>query len=120
MSWVVIVGKDWKTRALLRAQLLEEGLDVDAYENVGAALESLETSPALPGLFIADIASSDHPSEDFEKLAPWTPQVPAWIIADRTMIMEKGLAGRGFEMILFRPLDLSELVEQIKKRLEAP
>ncbi len=120
MAEVVLAGKEWKARALLRAQLIEEGLDVEAHESVGAALESLEPSPILPGLLIADLASSDDPSADVDQLASWTGQIPIWIIASRAMIVEKSLKGRGFEMVLFRPLDLHELVDQIKQRLDNP
>lgn len=118
MSQVLLVGKDWKARALLRAQLLEEGVDVEAYDSVFAALEDLEASPVLPALLIADLSVSDDPSAGAEELARWAAQVPIWIIASRTLIVEESLRRRGFEMILFRPVDMNELVEQIKRRLE--
>ncbi len=120
MAEVVLAGKDWKARALLRAQLIEEGLGVEAHESVGAALESLEASPGLPGLLIADLASSDNPSADADQLASWTALIPIWILASHTLIVDKSLKGRGFEMILFRPVDLRELVAQIKQRLDKP
>lgn len=104
---------------MLRAQLLEEGLDVEAHEAVASALETLESSPALPALLIADLSGSDDPATDLDILAGWSKQVPIWILASRSLIVEKNLKGRGFEMILLRPVDMSELVEQIKRRLEA-
>lgn len=117
MTQVVLIGKDWKARALLRAQLIEEGLNVEAYETVNGALESLEGSALLPGLLLADLSASEHPSADIDQLASWTKQVPIWIIASRSVITEGGLQGRGFEVILFRPVDVGELVGQIKQRL---
>jgi len=118
MSHIVIAGKDWQSRALLRAQLLDEGFDVEAHETIPEALVTLEPGTGLPDLFIADISASDDPSADVEALSAWSRKVPIWIIASRAYIIEKGLKGHGFEMILLRPVDVDELVDQIKQRLE--
>ncbi len=117
MSHILIAGKDWQARALLRAQLLDEGFEVDACETISEAVATLGTGAKLPDLFIAELSASDHPSFDVEFLAAWSRKVPVWIIASRAYIIEKGLRGHGFEMILLRPVDVNELVEQIKKRL---
>ncbi len=118
MTRILLAGKDWKTRALLRAQLIEEGLDVEAHETVAEALASLEESPALPSLFLADLSSSDNPAGEADLLAAWATQVPVWLIAGKSFIVAKDLKSRGFEMILFKPVDVGELVEQIKQRTE--
>ena len=118
MNLILIAGKDWQARALLRAQLLEEGFEVEAHETVPEALAALETAPSPPDLFIADISQSDDPSADVEGLRAWSRKVPIWIIASRTFIVEKGLRGHGFEVTLLRPVDVGELVDQIKQRLE--
>ncbi len=118
MSQILIAGKDWQSRAMLRAQLLEEGFEVEACENIPEALANLEPGAKLPDLLIADISVSDEPSADVEALSAWSRKVPVWIIASRTYIVEKGLRGHGFEMVLLRPVDVGELVDQIKQRLE--
>jgi CheY-like chemotaxis protein len=118
VSQILIAGKDWQARALLRAQLLEEGFEVEAWENIPDALATLGPGTNLPGLLIADISASDEPSSDVEALSAWSPEIPIWTIASRTYIIEKGLGGPGFEMILLRPVDVGELVDQIKQRLE--
>ena len=61
---------------------------------------------------------SDDPAADVEALSAWSRKIPTWIIASRTYIIEKDLRGHGFEMILLRPIDVGELVDQIKQRLE--
>jgi CheY-like chemotaxis protein len=118
MSQILIAGKDWQARALLRAQLLEEGFEVEAHETIPEALATLQPDAKLPDLFIADISASDDPSADVEALSAWSTKLPIWIIASRSYIIEKGLRGHGFEMILLRPVDVGELVDQIKQRLE--
>jgi CheY-like chemotaxis protein len=118
VAQVLLAGKDWQARALLRAQLIEEGVSVEAYETVGEALAQLELHSLLPALLIADISASDHPSADIESLTIWARRVPIWIIASHTLSVKGGLEGRGFEALLFRPVDMTELLQQIKQRLE--
>jgi CheY-like chemotaxis protein len=116
MAQVILIGKGWQSRALVRAQLIEEGVDVEAYLTASAAMEG--TGELLPALLVADLSESDNPAEEISELAEWTRQIPVWIIAGRDLIAGKLLRGRGFEMILLRPIDLGELVEQIKRRIE--
>jgi DNA-binding response OmpR family regulator len=118
VSQILIAGKDWQSRALLRAQLLEEGFEVEAHESIPDAIATLDTGTDLPDLLIADVSASDDPSADVEALSAWSRMVPIWIIASRTYIVEKGLRGHGFEMIMLRPVDVNELVDQIKQRLK--
>jgi len=117
MGRILIAGRDWQSRALIRAQLLEEGFDVEAHETVREALASLETVPGTPDMFLADVSQSDDLRADVEALAAWSRKIPIWIIASRTFATEKNLRGHGFEMILLRPVDVGELVDQIKQRL---
>ncbi len=117
MAEVLLVGKDWTARALLRAQLIEEGVDVEALESVTSAVESLEADPALPILLIADLSTSDDPSRDADLLATWAKDISIWVIASPSLILEKGLKGRGFQMILSRPVDVNELIRQVRERL---
>ncbi len=117
MAQVLLVGKDWQTRALLRAQLIEEGVDVEAHERAQEATLELEAKELLPDLVIADLSSSDAPASEVELLAVWARHIPVWVIASHSLILDNTLKGRGFQMILFRPLDVGELVEQIKRRV---
>src|SRR5271157_2543024 len=68
VAQVLLSGKDWQARALLRAQLIEEGVSVEAYETVDEALAHLEWCFPLPALLIADISTSDGPTTDVEHL----------------------------------------------------
>jgi len=117
VAQVFLASKDWQARALLRAQLIEEGVSVEAYETVEEALAQLELDSVLPALLIADLSASDHPSADVERLTTWAKRLPIWIIASHTASVTGGLGGRGFETLLFRPVDMGELLQQIKQRL---
>ncbi len=118
MSRVLIAGKDWQARALVRAQLLEEGFETEAFETVPEAMAWLASAPIPPDLVIADLSQSDDPASDVEALAAGSRKAPTWIIASRAFITEESLRDRGFEMIFLRPVDLGELVDQVKQRLE--
>ena len=69
MAQILLVGEDWRTRALLRAQLIEEGLDVEAHESVGAALGDSEDASLLPLLLVADVSASGNPARELDQLA---------------------------------------------------
>jgi len=114
---VLLAGKNWQVRALLRAQLLEEGVSVEAFETIREALAQIEFYHIRPALLVADIAASDHPVADVGSLADWAKRIPIWIITSHSSNVTGGLDGRGFERLLFRPLDLGKLVEQIRQRV---
>ena len=118
MSQIVIAGKDWQSRALLRAQLLEEGLEVEAYESIPEVLETSGRSLNLPAMLIADISASDDPSADVEALSLWSRKLPIWIIASRNYTVERDLRSHGFELVMLRPVEMGKLVDQIKQRME--
>ena len=118
MAQVILIGKDWKTRALLRAQLLEEGVEVEAYESLSTALEALAGGSPTP-LLIADLSASSNPAVEVTQLAHSSKRIPIWIIASRSAVEEKELEDRGFEAVLWRPIDVSELLERIKRRVKA-
>jgi DNA-binding response OmpR family regulator len=115
MAQVILAGKDWQARALLRAQLIEEGVEVEAYPTVAEALEGM--GDLLPALLVADLTESEDPTSEIKVLSKWTRQIPVWIIAGRNLTAGRALRGRGFEMILYRPIDVGELVERIKRRI---
>jgi len=117
VAQILLVGRDWRARALLRAQLIEEGFDVEAHEDVSEALDSLHSTLPLPVLVLADVSANDDPAGDVKQLSTWATRVPIWIIAGRSFTSEKSLQSPGIEKVLFRPVDLGALVEQIKHRL---
>ena len=116
MATVVLIGKGWQARALVRAQLIEEGVDAEAYLTASGALENL--GEILPGLIVADLSTSEDVETEISGLAKWSRRIPIWVIAGGDLIAGKLLRGRGFELVLFRPIDVGELVEQIKRRVE--
>ena len=50
MPGVLIISRDWQSRALLRAQLIEDGVDVRAYTSAA------EAGAWVPALVLADLS----------------------------------------------------------------
>ena len=115
MARLVLVERDWSTRALLRAQLLEEGVEVEAYESLEDALQAFV--PPLPAMLVADLTASNDPKADIRDIVGRVKRVPTWIIASRPFGIAAGLEDRSFERVFFRPVDVGELVSLIKQRL---
>jgi len=137
MPGVLIISGDWQSRALLRAQLIEEGCDARAFvspDQARAALGRVEDSKVetqklkvkrgstfSPDLVIADISGVSDRGEigQLASLVRSLPaDVPLWIIASREeqewieLLKEAHL-----ENVLFRPIDGGELVRRIKSRI---
>lgn len=117
MARILIAGKEWTARALLRAQLLEEGFDVEAYDNVGDAVQRLWGCRSLPSLLIVDVFETEKPKEDIATLSHWAKLLPIWILAGHGTTRAKHLESRGFERVIFRPIDVGKLVQKIRNRL---
>ncbi len=119
MKRIVVAGKEWRLRTLLRAQLIEEGFEVEAHETVENAARSLARSRNLPLLVVADLSESEQPLVDLGPLSAWAKLVPVWLLASRTTLAEDATQNRGFEKIFFRPIDLRALVLMIGERSES-
>jgi CheY-like chemotaxis protein len=116
MPRVLLTGKDWAARALVRAQLLEEGVHVKAYETARDALDEVSDLSDLPKLLVADLAGSPKPEAELDLLAQWGTLLPVWVIITPEVQIRRNLEEVAIERILSRPLDLGQLVAEIKQR----
>ncbi|MGH7971527.1 MAG: hypothetical protein ACREIC_22645 [Limisphaerales bacterium] len=118
MAQILIAGKDWTARALLRAQLMEEGFDVEAYEDVPEVVDRLWGSAEMPSLLIVDLFGNTNSAGDIATVTHWTKLLPIWMLVGKGTAGAGELEGQGFERVLFRPIDVGTLVQEIKERLE--
>lgn len=116
---VFLAGADWKFRALLRAELIAEGIEVEAYESVRDAVGSAANLNSLPRLLVADLFASPRPRAALRILAKWAPLIPTWLLAGQSVRPEDAQSV-GAERVLFRPIDLNSLVQEIKQRIASP
>lgn len=142
MPGVLIISRDWQSRALLRAQLIEEGCDVRSFvsaEDARMALsrpedegrkskvknQKLEIKSGgrfSPDLVIADISAVSDRAEvaQLVALVRRLPAVPLWVIASRGKEGEEWiemLQGPRLEKVMLKPIDGGALIEQIKRRV---
>lgn len=117
MSVILIAGRDWSARALLRAQLIEEGFDVEAYETVGDVVQKLSRGRTAPLLLVVDLFENECPAKDVAMLSRWSKFVPIWILAGHATAQTEELDVQGFEKVLLRPVDVGWMVREIKGRL---
>lgn len=92
-------------------------MTVEAFEESRGALASLAPAKPAPSLLIADLSSSGDPGSEAELLSHRAHQFPIWVISSHALTVDAKLTTRGFEGILFRPVDLGELVDDIKQRV---
>ncbi len=119
MARVLVAGTDWRFRALVRAQLLEEGVEAEAYETAREALSGVRNLNALPALLVVDLFDRRDPHAELQLLAKWASLVPAWIIARPSLAAEIEAGEIRAERVIYRPVDVGELIKEIKQRISS-
>jgi CheY-like chemotaxis protein len=117
MPRIFLIGKDWSSRALLRAQLLEEGIGVEAHETSRDALNTVTALTDLPKLIVADLQGSSNPECEIDLLSKWRPLIPIWLITSRAIRVDRNLDAAGLERVIPRPVDIKQFVEEIRQRV---
>jgi CheY-like chemotaxis protein len=117
MPRVLLVGRDWRSRALLRAQLLEDGIDVEAYETSRDALNTVTDLRDLPKLLVADLHLNPRPEAEIDLLTKWARSIPVWVVTGHTLRIDRDLKAAGFERVFQRPVEIKQLVAEIKQRV---
>ena len=118
MAGVLIISRDWASRALLRAQLLQDGCAAAAYKSAQDVAAVLQNGEFPAGLIFTDF-SLGAGEEELSELAELARRhsVPVWAMAPHGADSESWAARYGFESVLFRPVSVGEVAERIEKRL---
>ena len=106
----IIVIKDWKERAFLRAELIEEGIKTFAVETMDDAKGWLSDPRVLPIIIIYDTQFQDNPHQDTEHLRKYISDVPILIITSRF----EACPYSGFKHIIRRPVTIGDIVGRVK------
>ena len=120
MGEILLIAADWQLRALVRAQLLEEGFDVRALPSLEIALAHLLRSGGQPRLTIVDTQGLQVEARQLSDLWRLTGQAPL-ILCGRALsgevLVQEGLVPAG---VLLRPFRVGDLVAQVWKVLACP
>jgi hypothetical protein len=108
---VVLLGADWKTRALIRAQLIEEGFEVVATDTWPMMRRHLR--PGLkPRLAVVDLKDLDEPGRVLHDLAVLMKPERVLVLAAAATIPRSELSRLGFH-VLRRPLTVATVVAKV-------
>jgi DNA-binding NtrC family response regulator len=111
---VVLVSPDLKTRSLLRAQLLEEGLRVSAFQSLEDARQWLFIGGRVPDLLVMDIWRHPPSPQDLVRLADVSDRCPVVFLTGARDRVLPDLEAIG--EVVKRPVSIGEIVGKIKSK----
>jgi DNA-binding response OmpR family regulator len=117
---ILLIAADWQLRALVRAQLLEEGFDVRALPSLKIALARLLCSGGQPRLTIVDtlgLQVEARQLSDLWRLTGHAPLILCGGVLSGEALVQAGLAPAE---VLLRPFRVGDLVAQVRKVLACP
>jgi len=109
---VVLLASDRRTRAPLRAQLVEDGFHVIATDTWPTMREHLRAG-AKPRLAIVDLQGLDNPSEVVHGLRVLMKPPHVLVIAAAGTVAPEDLARTGFTVVA-RPATIDEVVGRVR------
>jgi DNA-binding response OmpR family regulator len=113
---ILVIAADWQFRALVRAQLLEEGYEVQAFPDLEVALFHLERSEARPQLAIVD--SQDLRIEPDAVSRVWQLMVDEGPLLLCAGLLDRGIldrAGMPPARLLVRPFSVGDVVAEVRR-----
>ena len=118
MSQILIVGREWKFRALVRAELRELGYEALGAETLDEAGKWIAASTEVPAAIVCDLAESDDPGRDLDQLELLARRVPVVLLASRASVPDPEALPKGLS-VLYRPLSVADVVREVRARIEA-
>jgi DNA-binding response OmpR family regulator len=113
----IAVIKDWRERAFLRAELIEEGINTFAVETMNEAKEWLGDPRLFPLIIIYDTQFQDNTSQDIEYLREYS-RAPILVVASSAEKKTHEIENLGFRHISPRPTTIGDIVDRVKEILK--
>jgi DNA-binding response OmpR family regulator len=122
---IFLIAADWQFRALVRAQLLEEGFEVRSWPSLKAALQDLVVSGEQADLTILDTKDLDFEvgaTADLLRVVGDTPLILCGDALSQSSLsnLVAGRATGGQEgsppaRVLLRPFRIGDLIEEVRR-----
>ena len=112
---VVLLGTEWNARALLRAQLFEEGFDVVA-TNTWAMMRRHLRPGVKPRLAFVDLKDLDEAEQVLRDLAVLMKPERVFVLTATATVSPSEIAALGFR-VLRRPLTIAAIVGAMSEAL---
>jgi DNA-binding response OmpR family regulator len=110
----ILVARDLRERVLLRAQLIEEGVNTVAVPDMEGAAEWLSDASTTPLLLIYDCKGQERLREDLGVLSLLRGAPPVLILASTSDGSLQEAEGMGFRHILTRPVSIGKVAERAR------
>lgn len=104
---VVILGVDWQMRALVRAQLIEQGYEVVATDSWPTMVGAFR--PGLPRCAIVDLKNLPDASQVLDELAAFMPPPRVLVLCAAGAMNPDDVKRRGYR-VMTRPTDIKHIV----------
>jgi hypothetical protein len=112
---VVILGVDWQPRALLRAQLIEQGYEVIATDGWPGMVVAFRVG--LPRAAVVDLKNLVDAPAVLDELATLMPAGRVVVLAAAGTMDRSEIERRGFRVVS-RPVDIKHVVDAITEAVK--
>jgi hypothetical protein len=113
---ILLIGADWRTRALLRAQLIEDGHEVVAVDDWPVPRQFFQPD-AKPRATIVDLQGLRDPATVVAEVAALTPPDRTLIIVAAGTVSDADVRARGFHLIT-RPASVADVAAAAARLLK--
>ncbi len=107
---ILLAGGEWRPRALVLAQLVEEGYDVTAVETWDEAELLLRKRAIEPSVVIFDLEGEPQPEAALSTLAKLVDPAHVLVLTAASTLPADAARARGFAHVLARPYSVGDVV----------
>jgi DNA-binding response OmpR family regulator len=111
---IMLISNEWPSRALIRAELIEEGYEVQGLLSLEDALRLLRTNETFPRLIIFDAMGYSLDPPALELLKEMSQKAPILICASAYQASQVDFKGLGFYFLMVRPFTVGDVVGRAK------
>jgi DNA-binding response OmpR family regulator len=117
---VLLVGAEWQPRALVRAQLLEEGVSAEAVEGWEDAEAALLRRSILPRVVVFDLAGESRPAAALATLQRLLGSSRVIVLCSAGTLSARDVHDAGFAHAIARPYQVKDVVARVRSLLGGP
>jgi DNA-binding response OmpR family regulator len=110
-----LIAPTWQVRALVRAQLIEEGYEVTAVEGWDALAELLGEEVTAPHLVIVELTGAEPPGALSLLRSMPVPRIALRAAGDPTVA---ALRAEGVDRVLSRPYSVGDVAHAVRALLD--
>ena len=117
MGQIILIAREWKARALITAQLSEEGYEVMALRTIEEAMMLLGRGLVTPHLIILDTAGQSLKASILADLQALAGDAPILVCSGPFDLTQLDFEKAGFTNLLVRPFTVRDVVDKVNQIL---